>query len=96
MQSGIPISEQSISHEGRDLNEPKATMRECGIGDHAILLLRRKVSVAGRYVAFVSALYCYAPMFIDPSREVEQDTEMMRLQLLGDPNMMRQLQEVCY
>lgn len=71
-ESGIPVNEQSISYEGRDLSNPKATMRECGVGDHAMLLLRRKVSVAGR--------------------TLEQDAEMMRLQLLGDPELMRQLQ----
>ena len=47
-QSGIPVTEQSISYEGRDLGDPKATMRACGIGENAILLLRRKVQVAGR------------------------------------------------
>lgn len=26
---------------------------------------------------------------------MEQDSEMMRLQILGDPNLMRQLREVC-
>jgi DNA damage-inducible protein 1 len=72
-ESGIPVGEQSISHEGRDLNNPKATMTECGIGENAMLLLRRKVQVAGR--------------------TIEQDAEMMRLQILGDPNLMRQLQE---
>ncbi|KAL6309811.1 hypothetical protein BKA93DRAFT_285241 [Sparassis latifolia] len=72
-ESGIPVDEQSISLEGRDLNDPKATMAGCGVGDHAILLLRRKVNVAGR--------------------TAEQDAEMMRLQLLGDPVLMQQLRE---
>jgi len=48
-------------------------MKECGIGENAMLLLRRKVQVAGR--------------------TMEQDSEMMRLQVLGDPNLMRELQE---
>ncbi|GBE79827.1 DNA damage-inducible protein [Sparassis crispa] len=48
-------------------------MAGCGVGDHAILLLRRKVNVAGR--------------------TAEQDAEMMRLQLLGDPVLMQQLRE---
>lgn len=72
-ESGIPPSEQSISFEGRDLSNPKATMASFGIGEEAMLLLRRKVVVAGR--------------------TVEQDSEMMRLQILGDPQLMRQLQE---
>ncbi|KAH8096664.1 hypothetical protein BXZ70DRAFT_328648 [Cristinia sonorae] len=74
-ESGIAVAEQSIHHEGRDLSNPKATMKECGVGDNAMLLLRRKVSIAGR--------------------TVEQDAEMMRLQLLGDPALMLQLQQVC-
>ncbi|TBU23995.1 hypothetical protein BD311DRAFT_44852 [Dichomitus squalens] len=75
-ESGIPISEQSLSHEGCDLRDPKATMRDSGVGDNSVLLLRRKVHVPGT------------------SRSVEQDAEMMRLQLLGDPNLMNQLRQV--
>ncbi|KAG8982064.1 DNA damage-inducible protein 1 [Tulasnella sp. 425] len=70
----IPAPEQSISFQGRDLSDPKATLASFGIGDEAMLLLRRKVVVAGR--------------------TVEQDSEMMRLQILGDPQLMRQLQQV--
>ncbi|OCH95925.1 hypothetical protein OBBRIDRAFT_445220 [Obba rivulosa] len=72
-ESGIPVPEQSISYEGRDLSDPKATMKDLGVGDHAMLLLRRKVNVAGR--------------------TMEQDAEMMRLQLLGDPQIMEQLRQ---
>lgn len=76
-ESGIPVSEQSIHYEQRELsNNPKATITELGVtGTSAMLLLRRKVStsVAGR------------PM--------EQDSEMMRLQLLGNPELMRELQQ---
>ncbi|KAI0092145.1 hypothetical protein BDY19DRAFT_581864 [Irpex rosettiformis] len=75
-ESGVPVAEQIISFEGRQLTDPKATMRACGIGEHALLLLRRKVPVAGT------------------DRTMEQDSEMMRLQLLGDPNLMAQLQRV--
>lgn len=71
-ESNIPVNEQSISFEGRDLNNPKQTMRELGVGEDAMLLIRRKVTVAGR--------------------SAEQDSEMMRLQLLGDPELMRQLE----
>lgn len=61
-----------------------------------MLLLRRKVHVAGtgRYVAVVLAVW-RRPRIMDISRTIEQDSEMMRLQLLGDPGLMRQLQEVC-
>ncbi|TFY75761.1 hypothetical protein EWM64_g8251 [Hericium alpestre] len=72
-ESNIPRDEQSISFEGRELSTPKSTMRELGVGENAMLLLRRRVTVAGR--------------------STEQDTEMMRLQLLGDPELMRQLRE---
>lgn len=34
--------------------------------------------------------------FEKKNREIEQDAEMMRLQILGDPNLMRQLHEVRY
>jgi len=74
-ESGIPIAEQSLSFNNRELNAPKSTMRELGVeGDNAMLLLRRKV-------------------FNPTGRPVEQDSEMMRLQLLGNPSLMRELQE---
>ncbi|KAF5371209.1 hypothetical protein D9758_004111 [Tetrapyrgos nigripes] len=73
-ESGIPPAEQSITYEGRDLSNPKATMHELGVANHAMLTLRRKV--------------------VNPAgAPIEQDSEMMRLQLLGDPNLMRQLRE---
>ncbi|KAJ6469767.1 hypothetical protein C8R47DRAFT_767939 [Mycena vitilis] len=73
-ESEIPIAEQSISHNGRDLNAPKSTLRDLGVTGDAMLQLRRKVpNVAGR--------------------AVEHDSEMMRLQILGDPDLMRQLRE---
>ncbi|KAG8759231.1 DNA damage-inducible protein 1 [Serendipita sp. 396] len=67
----IPVSEQSISYEGRDLDDPKKTVAQCGVREGAMILLRRKVVVAGR--------------------STEQDAEMMRLQILGDPGLMAQL-----
>ncbi|KAJ6560232.1 hypothetical protein B0H19DRAFT_111158 [Mycena capillaripes] len=74
-ESEIPVGEQSISYNGRELSAPKSTLRQLGVNeDNAMLLLRRKVpNVAGR--------------------AVEQDSEMMRLQILGDPDLMRQLRE---
>jgi hypothetical protein len=36
--------------EGRELNNPKATIHECGVREDGVLLLRRKVVVAGRSV----------------------------------------------
>ena len=49
--SGIPPTEQSISYEGRELSNVKATMRQLGVSDNAMLLIRRKISVAGRCVS---------------------------------------------
>nr|GAT46472.1 DNA damage-inducible v-SNARE binding protein [Mycena chlorophos] len=74
-ESGIPVGEQSISYNGRDLSAPQSTLRALGVTENnAMLLLRRKVAnVAGR--------------------PVEQDAEMMRLQILGDPQLMQQLRE---
>lgn len=72
-ESGIPVVEQSISIDGRDLSDPKKTMAAEGVTDNAVLLLRRKVTVAGR--------------------TVEQDAEMIRLRILGDPNLIRELRE---
>jgi len=46
--SGIPVAEQSISYDGRELSNVKATMEGLGVSDDAMLLIRRKVSVAGR------------------------------------------------
>ncbi|KAJ8698688.1 DNA damage-inducible protein 1 [Pleurotus ostreatus] len=74
-ESGIPIGEQSISYEDRDLHNPGATINQLGVrGPSATLLLRRRVvNSAGQ--------------------TIEQDSEMMRLQLLGDPDLMGQLQQ---
>lgn len=47
-QSGIPTNEQSISYEGKDLSNPKATLQEYGVKDKGMLYLRRKVQIAGR------------------------------------------------
>ena len=44
------MAEQSISIDGRELNNSKATIHECGVREDAVLLLRRKVIVAGRSV----------------------------------------------
>ncbi|CAE7230926.1 unnamed protein product [Rhizoctonia solani] len=70
---GIPVAEQSIVYQGRELNDPNATITSAGVENDAMLQLRRKVIVAGRSAA--------------------HDEEMMRLQLLGDPNLMQQLRD---
>jgi hypothetical protein len=54
-QSSIPIAEQSISYEDRELGNPKATIRQLGVeGEDATLLLRRRVAnIAGRCVCLL-------------------------------------------
>ncbi|TFK28913.1 hypothetical protein FA15DRAFT_453033 [Coprinopsis marcescibilis] len=75
-ESNIPASEQSITHNGRELNGPNSTLRQLGVeGTSAMLLLRRKVATV-------------------QGGAIPQDAEMMRLQMLGDPELMRQLREV--
>jgi hypothetical protein len=44
------VAEQSISYEGRDLMDPKKTVAQCGVQENGMILLRRRVVVAGRYV----------------------------------------------
>ncbi|KAH9062667.1 hypothetical protein EDB87DRAFT_247250 [Lactarius vividus] len=68
------LEAESISHEGRELNNTKATMKGLGVRDNAMLLLRRRVAASGR--------------------AEQQDAETIRLQILGDPQLMRQLEEV--
>jgi len=94
--SGISPAEQSISYDGRELSDTKATMEGLGVTDNAMLLFRRKVNVAGR--CFLADLgshlgRCGAHLV---SRAAEQDAEMMRLQILGDPNLMSLVRQVNY
>ena len=92
--SGISPAEQSISFDGRELSDTKATMEGLGVPDNAMLLFRRKVNVAGRYLRadLRSRLErCDTHLVF---RAAEQDAEMMRLQILGDPNLMRMVRQV--
>ncbi|KAG5648732.1 hypothetical protein DXG03_000079 [Asterophora parasitica] len=74
-ESGIPVADQSISFQERELIAPKSTMRELGLdGSNAVLMLRRKIANP-----------------IGPP--IQQDSEMMRLQILGNPDLMRELQQ---
>ena len=46
-QSGIPVAEQSLSYNERELSNPKSTIKELGVeGPSAVLVLRRKVAMA--------------------------------------------------
>ena len=49
--SDIPRTEQSISYEGRELSNEKATMEGIDVSGNAVLLLRRKISVGGRCIS---------------------------------------------
>jgi hypothetical protein len=46
--SGVPPAEQSISYDGRELGDTKATMEGLGVMDDAMLLFQRKVNIGGR------------------------------------------------
>ena len=46
--SGISTADQSLSLEGRELSNPRSTIRDLGVQDKAMVLLRKKVTVAGR------------------------------------------------
>ena len=76
--------------DGRELNNPKATIQQCGVREDAVLLLRRKVIVAGRSV-LVPVSFIHLSKLINASRTAEQDAEMMRLQILGDPRLMEEI-----
>lgn len=66
-QSGIPPQEQSLSVGGRPLSDPKATLASFNIGEDAVLLLRRKVTVAGRCVgALLSSAFSLTDFLEDP------------------------------
>ncbi|KAG6861967.1 hypothetical protein C0995_009151 [Termitomyces sp. Mi166 len=45
---GIPVPEQSIWFENKELNEPKRTMQELGVSNNAVLLLRKVSDPAGQ------------------------------------------------
>ncbi|KAF8138766.1 hypothetical protein EV363DRAFT_1069030, partial [Boletus edulis] len=52
-ESGIPISEQVISQDGRELNQPSSTMMGLGVSENAMLLLGRRVMAPGRGCVFM-------------------------------------------
>ena len=85
------MQEQSISFQGREIDNPKATISDYGMGQDSMVLLRRKVVVAGRFN------HCHISKhtpYGSTSRSTEQDSEMMRLQLLGDANLMQEIRGV--
>jgi DNA damage-inducible protein 1 len=57
LQSGIPIHEQNIEYQGRELTNPKATMAQLGLSSEALLAFRRKVAtVGGRWALLAPVL----------------------------------------
>ena len=66
-------------------------MASYGVREGSTLLLRRKLTVAGR-CELQTGLTLITP-YLD-LRTVEQDPEMMRYQILGDPNLMSELRMV--
>ena len=70
------------------------------MGDKAMLLLRKKINVAGMRVHenHLRSMFVDVPHLFHSSgsRDIEQDSETMRLQVLGDPALMRQLEHVSH
>jgi len=75
-ESGIPVSEQFITLDGRELSQPMVTMKDLGVSDNSMLLLRRRAAPSS-----------------GASREGSHDAEMARLQILGNPELLRQFQQ---
>ena len=73
-QSGIPVQEQSIHYNGKELNNTKESMRNLGVEHNAMLLLRRKVNVGGRCV----------PTFHLISRALMQNVKVDRTRFRDD------------
>ena len=70
-------------------------MQELGVGEHGTLLIRRRVAPGpGQYVSTFCIRWELASTPESRQGPAGQDAETMRLQLLGDPELMRQLEAV--
>ncbi|GAA5823237.1 hypothetical protein JCM10212_003600 [Sporobolomyces blumeae] len=89
--SGIPVGEQLLFFSGRQLVNPQESLESYGVKPGDMLFLRQKStamdasSSARRAPAGPSAADQVA------GRNVDEDSEVMRRQLLGNPQLMAQL-----
>ncbi|GAA6011339.1 hypothetical protein JCM11491_002750 [Sporobolomyces phaffii] len=82
--SGIATAEQLLFFSGRQLTNPKDSLESYGIKSGDMLLLRQKSNPASGSRAGQAP----APV---AGRNVDEDSEVMRRQLLGNPQLMAQL-----
>ncbi|GAA5974133.1 hypothetical protein JCM11641_003456 [Rhodosporidiobolus odoratus] len=76
--SGIPVDDQLLFFSGRQLNSMKGSLESSGVKANDMLLLRQKSNdpSSGANVA---------------GRNIDDDAEVMRRQVLGNPQLMAQL-----
>ncbi|GAA5943256.1 Ddi1p [Sporobolomyces koalae] len=80
--SGIPTGEQLLFFSGRQLTNPSDSLESYGIKSGDMLLLRQKSTASS------STPRSQPPV---AGRNVDEDSETMRRQLLGNPQLMAQL-----
>ncbi|BGP53168.1 hypothetical protein JCM8202_003683 [Rhodotorula sphaerocarpa] len=76
--SNVPVDDQLLFYNGRHLTGLKESLESCGVQAHDMLLLRQKSTDPN----------ASAPV---AGRNVEQDAETMRRQVIGDPRLMGEL-----
>ncbi|GAA5838734.1 hypothetical protein JCM3766R1_001575 [Sporobolomyces carnicolor] len=85
--SGITVDDQLLFFSGRQLTNPKDSLESYGIKSGDMLLLRQKSTDPSNGGARRGG----QPPAPVAGRNVDEDSEMMRRQLLGNPQLMAQL-----
>ncbi|GAA5822988.1 hypothetical protein JCM5353_007844 [Sporobolomyces roseus] len=80
--SGIPVADQLLFFSGRQLTNQKDSLESYGIKSGDMLLLRQKSSEPSNASGSSQGV---------AGRNVDEDSEVMRRQLLGNPQLMAQL-----
>lgn len=86
--SGIAVGDQLLFFSGRQLTNPKESLESYGIKSGDMLLLRAKSREPQASTSSRGTQATSAPV---AGRNVEEDSEIMRRQLLGNPQLMSQL-----
>ncbi|GAA5894531.1 Ddi1p [Sporobolomyces salmoneus] len=86
--SGIAVGDQLLFFSGRQLTNPKESLESYGIKSGDMLLLRQKST---EQTGGGGGARGGAPAAPVAGRNVDEDSEMMRRQLLGNPQLMAQL-----